>query len=131
MLGKEIELRHVPTADQIADIFMKLLSRQSFVMLRERLGVLSLASFGLRGCDREPCKDHLEEGSKVVCNAAVHELHGVAGHVRMKGARDMVKAVPLPPCTDQESALDIPNKSVDHKCTCRDIVVRSLLKEKA
>ncbi|XP_042059335.1 uncharacterized protein LOC121803798 [Salvia splendens] len=50
VLGKEIELRHVPTADQVADIFTKPLSHQPFVKMRERLGVVSLASLGLRGC---------------------------------------------------------------------------------
>ena len=31
VLNQEIELRHVPTADQIADIFIKPLSHQPFV----------------------------------------------------------------------------------------------------
>ena len=53
VFGKEIELRHVPSADQIPDIFTKPLCRQSFVRLRERLGLVSLASLGLRGCVRE------------------------------------------------------------------------------
>lgn len=43
VLAKEIELRHVPTSGSIADIFTKPLSRQSFVKLRAKLGVPSLA----------------------------------------------------------------------------------------
>lgn len=60
VLAKEIELRHVPTLDQIAHISTKPLSQQSFVKLRERLGVVSLASLGLRGRVREPCEEQAE-----------------------------------------------------------------------
>ena len=53
VLAKEIELRHVPKKDQIADIFTKPLSQQSFAKLRERLGLVSLASLRLKGRVRE------------------------------------------------------------------------------
>ncbi|XP_042041318.1 uncharacterized mitochondrial protein AtMg00810-like [Salvia splendens] len=57
VLNNELELRHVPTKDQIADIFTKPLSHQSFVKLRERLGLVSLASLGLRGRVRSGCRN--------------------------------------------------------------------------
>ena len=56
VLNKELELRHVPTADQIANIFTKPLSHQPFVKLTERLGIVSLASLRLRGRVRGECK---------------------------------------------------------------------------
>lgn len=47
--AKEIELRHVPSLDQVADILTKPLSLQFFARLRNKLGVCSLASLELRG----------------------------------------------------------------------------------
>ena len=44
-----IDLRHVPTLDQAADILTKPLSNQFFSRLRNKLGVCSLASLELRG----------------------------------------------------------------------------------
>ncbi|XP_042029931.1 uncharacterized mitochondrial protein AtMg00810-like [Salvia splendens] len=47
--AKEIDLRHVPSLDQVADIFTKPLSLQFCTRLRNKLGVFPLASFELRG----------------------------------------------------------------------------------
>ncbi|XP_047949217.1 uncharacterized mitochondrial protein AtMg00810-like [Salvia hispanica] len=47
--AKEIDLRHVPSLDQVADILTKPLSLQFFTRLRNKLGVCSLASLELRG----------------------------------------------------------------------------------
>ena len=49
VVAKEVELRHVPSFDQVADILTKPLSQQFFTRLRNKLGVYSLASFELRG----------------------------------------------------------------------------------
>lgn len=60
VLAKELELRHVPTSDQIADILTKPLSHQSLVRLREKLGVVEQSKLGLRGrvnssCEKDSC----------------------------------------------------------------------------
>lgn len=47
--AKLIELRHVPSVDQIADILTKPLGNQFFSKLRNKLGVISLSSLELRG----------------------------------------------------------------------------------
>lgn len=44
-----VDLRHVPSIDQIADIFTKPLSLQFFSRLRNRLGVCSTSAIELRG----------------------------------------------------------------------------------
>ena len=72
VLAKEIDLRHVPIKDQISDIFTKPLSKQSFVKLRERLGLVSLASLGLRGSVRE-LGEETNPQDKVMCNIEVKE----------------------------------------------------------
>ena len=59
VLAKEIELRHVPNLDQIADILTKPLSSQSYVRLRNKLGVVERSTLGLRGDIRSVSrKDH-------------------------------------------------------------------------
>ena len=84
VLAKEIELRHVPTMDQITDIFTKPLSRQSYVKLRDRLGVVSFASLGLRGSARKPCEHKILE-TKVAYKAKLD-----SGSTAACGARDLV-----------------------------------------
>ena len=118
VLGKEIELRHVPTADQIADIFTRPLSKQSFVKLRERLGVVSLASLGLRGCVREV----YSEQTGVACNAELNVDDPSHCRVSKLGARDRVKIVPLPTGEDQRDVVVLPNKSEDQKYTWRELL---------
>ena len=129
VLNKEMEHKHVPTADQIADIFTKPLSKQSFVKLRNKLGIVSLASLGLRGGVREACKTQSEEA----CNIQLDESSAVVSHVSKVGAREeakiTTKIVHLPAINDQGVAGNLPNKSEDHKSTWRDIVVRGLIKK--
>lgn len=74
---KELDIRHVPSADQIADIFTKPLSLQFFSKLRNKLGVCSLSSLELRGdvkmSNTDVCKDEISTGKHevdVTCNVA-------------------------------------------------------------
>ncbi|KAG6427281.1 hypothetical protein SASPL_111523 [Salvia splendens] len=75
--------------EDLAKIKLKMEAR---LCALQKLGVVSSASLGLRGCVRGPCKDQVEDGSKAVC---ISEVSEVGDHVRVERAQDMVKAVPL------------------------------------
>ena len=49
VLANEVDLWHVPSSDQIADILTKPLSHQLYVRLRNKLCVVSQSTLGLRG----------------------------------------------------------------------------------
>ena len=53
VLQKLIEVKHVPTLDQAADVLTKPISSQKFPDLRFKLNVKSLSTLSLRGAIRE------------------------------------------------------------------------------
>ena len=57
VLAKQLDLRHVPSVDQVADILTKPLSLQFFARLRNKLGICSLSTLELRGRDRVKIKE--------------------------------------------------------------------------
>ena len=63
VLAKQLDLRHVPSVDQVADILTKPLSLQFFARLRNKLGICSLSSLELRGRDRIQIKE-IEQAAK-------------------------------------------------------------------
>lgn len=48
VLGKELEVRYVPSSYQIVDVLIKGLSHSRFIFLKDKLGVTTVPS-GLRG----------------------------------------------------------------------------------
>ena len=66
---KMVELRYVPTTDQIADLMTKALGYQFFSRLRNKLGICSLPGIELRGSvnvviKTPPCNNHTTDGVK-------------------------------------------------------------------
>ena len=49
VLRKQVEVRHVPAIDQLADIFTKAISSSSFSSFRDKLKVTKLDTLSLRG----------------------------------------------------------------------------------
>lgn len=74
--AKEIDLRHVPTTDQIADIFTKPLSNQFFTKLRNKLGVSSLSSLELRGSVNVAVVDQTESASPIQSEKSKAQAEG-------------------------------------------------------
>ena len=121
VLAKEIELRHVPSMDQIADIFTKPLGRKSFEKLRSKLGITSLASLGLRGrVEDQPQDDQVD--TKVASVAALHEGDSKCGHVKASGARDIAR-------THSMVVGKSPAVNVDHKRTWLDVAIQGAMKK--
>ena len=120
VLAKEIELKHVPTLDQIADIFTKPLSRQSYVKLRDRLGVVSLASLGLKGRVREPCEPKLHK-TKVECEA---KLDG-----SRTTTRDLIEYGQAAPANSEDLVDKVANTLKDHKRTWIDVALQGIMKK--
>ena len=50
MQRKEVHVQYLPTHEQIADIFTKLLAKTNFEYFRERLGLVENASLAKREC---------------------------------------------------------------------------------
>ena len=72
VIRKELDVRHVPSVDQIADIFTKPLSLQFFAKLRNKLGVCSLTSLELRGgveTTHDLMNEETSSTEKYGCNA--------------------------------------------------------------
>ena len=49
VLRKQVEVRHVPVVDQLADIFTKAISSSSFSSFHDKLKVTKLDTFSLKG----------------------------------------------------------------------------------
>ena len=84
VIRKELDIRHVPSTDQIADIFTKPLSLQFFSKLRNKLGVCSLTLLELREdvkmSNAYVCKYEISTGKQeedVTCNIASMRIDSV------------------------------------------------------
>ena len=53
VIRKEVEVPHVPSADQLADVFTKTISSTQFIEFRHKLRIKNLSTLSLRGDVRE------------------------------------------------------------------------------
>ena len=53
VIRKEVEVRHVPSVDQLADVFKKTISSTQFIEFRHKLRIENLSTLSLRGDVRE------------------------------------------------------------------------------
>ncbi|RVW55595.1 Retrovirus-related Pol polyprotein from transposon RE2 [Vitis vinifera] len=53
VIRKEVEVRHVPSADQLADVFTKTVFSTQFIEFRHKLRIENLSTLSLRGDVRE------------------------------------------------------------------------------
>ena len=124
MTVKEIDIRHAPSHNQVADVLTKPLSLQFFTRLRNKLGVCSLASLELRGDVRPYTFSPNHQHTKVMSRAqpssyssstCAHELESnehenavalctdVASIQGMKSRKDVLLGPPKKPDQRRES----------------------------
>ena len=53
VIRKEVEVRHVPSADQLADVFTNIVFSTQFIEFRHKLRIENLSTLSLRGDVRE------------------------------------------------------------------------------